>query len=420
MKNIRREVDVVRDYLNQYTAGIARLEHYTAWNRFILEYRELVKRVQERYGVDKPSCGVELKELEAYMDLKKKYEAAFHQLSYGDKLLKEDLQEFFNDSGLYPTEGDITKAFNSVFKGNGYTAEVIFVLDCSTSTGPLSFYHLMNFVKDVVSSVEIAPNKVRVGVVPYSDDVFQTFGITDHHMKHEVHSAIDDIKFKEGLTRTDLALRKMKSYMMAARPGVQKLCIVITDGKSSEPQKTVHAAKEARADNIDIIAIGVGRRADLEELRAIASSDKHLLTACDYGALSSLKNVLAKKTCLGSIYNKTSNLKEQCRPLQKAEAMEVLWTAYPPSACKLKARSSRWIRPIVNGTEAWSLLDQSMVSSTDARTCLRLVIESRIEREGYVTLPSTVREGVEQVSNCDEALRIIENWIEYRKNHPEI
>ena len=54
---------------------------------------------------------------------------------------------------------------------------------------------------------------------------------------------------------------------------------------------------------------------------------------------------------------KSSNLKVKCRPLLQSEAMEILWTAYPPAACKLgNTRSSRWIRPIVNGTEAWSLL----------------------------------------------------------------
>ena len=38
-------------------------------------------------------------------------------------MLKEDLPDFFKDCDLHPTEGEINKAFDSVFKG----ISVIFV-----------------------------------------------------------------------------------------------------------------------------------------------------------------------------------------------------------------------------------------------------------------------------------------------------
>lgn len=41
--------------------------------------------------------------------------------------------------------------------------------------------------------------------------------------------------------------------------------------------------------------------------------------------------------------------------------MEVLWTTYPPAATKLNVRSSRWVRPMSKGTEAWTLLGMEII-----------------------------------------------------------
>ena len=47
--------------------------------------------------------------------------------------------------------------------------------------------------------------------------------------------------------------------------------------------------------------------------------------------------------------------------------------------------------------------------------CLGLVVRSRLEREGVVTIPSDVRAGVEEVTTYDEAMQKIEEYLEKRK-----
>jgi len=42
-----------------------------------------------------------------------------------------------------------------------------------------------------------------------------------------------------------------------SRPGVKKMGVVITDGKSSEPTITEWEAKSAHDDGIDVFAIGI-------------------------------------------------------------------------------------------------------------------------------------------------------------------
>jgi hypothetical protein len=74
--------------------------------------------------------------------------------------------------------------------GNGNIAEIVFVLDCSTSIGQLGFRNLTQFVKDVISILDIGPDRVRVGVLPYNEDIFQSFNITTYSTKHDLLNAI--------------------------------------------------------------------------------------------------------------------------------------------------------------------------------------------------------------------------------------
>lgn len=65
------------------------------------------------------------------------------------------------------------------------------------------------------------------------------------------------------------------------------------------------------------------------------------------------------------------------------------------------------------------IVDAKVKKSTDINTCLRLVIQAKIEREGFITLPSDVREGVEEVSDPDLALEKVHKWIEDKKRAGE-
>lgn len=56
--------------------------------------------------------------------------------------------------------------------------------------------------------------------------------------------------------------------------------------------------------------------------------------------------------------------------------------------------------------------DEKTKKATDITACLRVVIKSRIDRNGFVILPSKDdKYGVEHVTNVDEAVSIIEDWI---------
>ena len=48
----------------------ALLQHGRLWPNFVQDYRELVTKIQTRYGIMKPSCRLDLREIKSFMDRK--------------------------------------------------------------------------------------------------------------------------------------------------------------------------------------------------------------------------------------------------------------------------------------------------------------------------------------------------------------
>ncbi|KAK3576067.1 hypothetical protein CHS0354_018338 [Potamilus streckersoni] len=442
----------------------ALLEHGRTWKRFIEEYRELVARIQSRYGVMKFKVPLDLKQIQTFMDHKYRYEEAFRKVAYGDKLPKQNLMEFFKACQLYPTELEVRKGFDTVFRGSGNTAEVVFLLDCSSSIGVVTFRDQLHLVRDTVKSLDIAPDRIRVGMIPYSEDIINSFDLKAFEHKEDILKAIEKMEARPGLTRTDLALKLMLDIFKDSRPGVQKIAIVVTDGNSSDAERTKREARAAHESGIRVFAIGVGATTKETELSTIATSMDHVFYAYDAKSFDQIQKAIMKTFCLAScvlcqtltpriqqhgillhealeilwsmfppegcvlaceICSKLTDAdksatfqKDVHRPLLQSEALDIVWTIYPPTASGLsEIRTSRWIRPVSDGQEAWCLLDEKIIKETDFRTCLRLVIESKLARNGFIEVPADVRAGVEEVKNPEEALRIVEDFIKTRKEN---
>ena len=134
---------------------------------------------------------------------------------------------------------------------------------------------MKDFVKDFLFGADIDGGNVRVGVIIYSTADYVQFQLNSYNKKTEVYNAIDEIPYRHGSTNTADALRTMRSVMYTQengdRPGVDNICIVVTDGVSNiNSRRTIPEAEQARADGIHIYAIGIGLT-DTKELDGIAS-----------------------------------------------------------------------------------------------------------------------------------------------------
>ena len=88
------------------------------------------------------------------------------------------------------------------------------------------------------------------------------------------------------------------------RKNATHVAILISDGRSQDRKATRKEARKAKEAGIKIFTIGVGKRADLEELKEIASDpdDYFVFHVGDFKALDSLNYKLPTSTCVGK-YN---------------------------------------------------------------------------------------------------------------------
>lgn len=66
------------------------------------------------------------------------------------------------------------------------------------------------------------------------------------------------------------------------------------------------------------------------------------------------------------------------------------------------------------------IVDDKVKKIIDINICLRLVIQVKIEWEGFIILFLDVREGVEEVFDLDLVLEKVYKWIEDKKRVGEI
>ncbi len=155
---------------------------------------------------------------------------------------------------------------------------------------------------------------MRVSAVSFGTSVQSRFNLNTFSRKSEVLDAVSNIPHTRGDTNTASALAYVTDSVFTpengARQNVPHVAIVITDGRSTEPELTAKEASRARAAGTTIFAIGIGQQADMTELQTLASqpASQFVFTVNGYDALQSIKDLLAIKTCQGnsSFYEKNT------------------------------------------------------------------------------------------------------------------
>ncbi|XP_046558693.1 collagen alpha-6(VI) chain-like [Haliotis rubra] len=179
--------------------------------------------------------------------------------------------------------------------------DLAFVIDSSSSISPEDFTLGMWFVEDFIDIFEVGPLTVRASVVTFGDRVYDedAFGFNRYTDKRSLKKAISMIPFKAGhATDTGAGIQFMRDrFLPHARKGVKTVCIVLTDGKSQEPELTEKQARITRDAGVEMFAVGIGRSVSEEELRNIAGVDDHVFTVTTYNLLGTIRSRLAFQSC---------------------------------------------------------------------------------------------------------------------------
>ncbi|XP_047421177.1 collagen alpha-4(VI) chain-like isoform X3 [Sciurus carolinensis] len=172
-------------------------------------------------------------------------------------------------------------------------ADIYFLIDGSGSINPEDFLEMKVFMNEVIKMFQIGPDRVRFGVIQYSDKIKSKFILSQYASVAELKAAIDDIQQGGGGTATGEALNNMTQvFADTARINVARYLIVITDGKSSDP--VAEAAEGLRGDGVIIYAIGV-RDADTTELQEIAK-DK-VFFVYEFDSLKAIQQEVVQDIC---------------------------------------------------------------------------------------------------------------------------
>ncbi|CAN0001303.1 unnamed protein product [Lampetra planeri] len=179
--------------------------------------------------------------------------------------------------------------------------DLVFLVDGSWSIGRVLFQEVKAFVEAAARLLLPALGRrgVRIGLAQYSDEPRSEFALTEHTRAATLLSALRTLPYKGGNTRTGEGLRFLRDVMFmpsATRPGVPKVAIVITDGKSQDGVSG--PAQRLKDLGVIIFAVGI-KNADKAELASMASDppDAHSLYVEDFRALRTALPRIALRIC---------------------------------------------------------------------------------------------------------------------------
>ncbi|KAM9340634.1 cartilage matrix protein isoform 1-T1 [Symphorus nematophorus] len=178
--------------------------------------------------------------------------------------------------------------------------DVVFLIDGSKSVRPENFELVKKWINQIVDKLDVSESKAHVGLVQYSSSVRQEFPLGRYNNKKDLKDAVKRMAYMERGTMTGQALRYLTDNSFGpgqgARPGVTKVGIVFTDGRSQD--YIGDAAKKAKEHGFKMYAVGVGNAVE-DELKEIASEPtaEHYFYTADFRAMTQIAKKLQINIC---------------------------------------------------------------------------------------------------------------------------
>ncbi|KAM9488132.1 collagen alpha-6(VI) chain-like isoform 2-T2 [Clarias gariepinus] len=182
-------------------------------------------------------------------------------------------------------------------------ADIVFLIDGSGSIGDADFLRVKRFLRTFIVGLDIAPDKVRVGIVQFSNNPQDEVQLGQYADKNDLLEKINKLTYLGGSTETGKALYfildKYNNSLSGSRidQNVAQIVVVITDGDSAD--KTEIPATKLREKGLLIFAIGVGAVSN-KGLESIANQPHHhfVFNFTAYEKLLNATNSILDKVCI--------------------------------------------------------------------------------------------------------------------------
>uniref|UniRef100_A0A671T1D5 Collagen, type VI, alpha 4a n=1 Tax=Sinocyclocheilus anshuiensis TaxID=1608454 RepID=A0A671T1D5_9TELE len=219
-----------------------------------------------------------------------------------DELLKmtaDTTKQFYvsNYDALNALKNEIVTDICSQEACKNKVADIMFLIDGSSSIYSLDFTSMKTFITKVVNGTVIGEDNVHIGVVQFSDNPREQFPLNRFYNKDEVEEAINSIIQLTGNTYTGKALSFISKYFdksNGGRPNVPQFLVVITDGEAHDA--VTAPAKAIREKGVTIFSIGVGS-VNTTQLWEISGTRDKVYVERDFDALQSIDKNLQFKLC---------------------------------------------------------------------------------------------------------------------------
>ncbi|XP_038871288.1 collagen alpha-1(VII) chain-like [Salvelinus namaycush] len=182
-------------------------------------------------------------------------------------------------------------------------ADIVFLIDGSSSIGRANFLQVKGFMAGIVKpfTSSVGQSGIRFGAVQYSDTSRVEFSFTTYLNGTELVSAVENLNYKGGNTRTGAGLKFVADnfFNPTSIRNVSKVCILITDGKSQDNVRD--PAQKLRSLGVEMFAVGI-KSADQTELALIATPPQRDYTffVGDFKLLNTLLSLVGPRVCSSS------------------------------------------------------------------------------------------------------------------------
>uniref|UniRef100_A0A667Z011 VWFA domain-containing protein n=1 Tax=Myripristis murdjan TaxID=586833 RepID=A0A667Z011_9TELE len=156
-------------------------------------------------------------------------------------------------------------------------ADIIFLVDGSTSITLNKFRSMLKFMESMVNQTIVGEKLTRFGVILFSNDPKSMFTLNKYYSKREILQAIAALKSPYGKTYTGKALEYSLQFFGAQHGGrvaqkVPQILMVITDGNATDRNNLVGPSEALRDNGVSVISIGV-KGAKRDQLEIMAGGD---------------------------------------------------------------------------------------------------------------------------------------------------
>ncbi|NXU55244.1 CO6A3 protein, partial [Turnix velox] len=176
---------------------------------------------------------------------------------------------------------------------SGDEKDIVFLIDSSDGVRPDGLAHIRDFISRIVQQLEVGPNKVRVGVVQFSNNVFPEFYLKTHKSKNAVLQAIRRLRLRGGSPvnagkALDYVVKNyfIKSAGSRIEDGVPQHLIVILGDRSQDDVN--RPANVITSTSIKPLGVGA-RNVDRDQLQVITNDPERVLVVRDFPGLPTLE-----------------------------------------------------------------------------------------------------------------------------------